>query len=219
MDNIKDVLHYHRDLTAEEIRDLVGDSAYIIEVGCNDGRDTKRFLEVMPQSHVICFDPEPRAAKHFRCRDNPRVTFIKVALWYKTEIVPFYPSGGIPDCAVPREEWFQSGSAKKPTGHRKRSPEITFSEPYDVQGHPLDFYWDEYQLPVDLLWCDTQGSEANIILGGQRTLLQTRYAIFEYYEEELYEGGANLRTLVSMLPGFDLIGIYGENALFRNRSL
>ena len=216
---MKDVPHYHRDLTAEEIRDLVGGSAYIIEVGCNDGRDTKRFLEVMPQSHIICFDPEPRAAKHFLCQDNPRVTFIPVAISHKTETRKFHCSSGVPDCTDKNEEWFQSGSLQRPTGHFKRSPEITFSKTIDVQCHPLDFYWDEYQTPVDLLWCDTQGSEPRVILGGQRTLMQTRYAIFEYYETELYDRGANLRTLLSMLPDFDLIGIYGENALFRNRSL
>ena len=217
---LPDVPHHGRDLAAEEIRDLVGDSPFIVEVGCNDGRDTKRFLEVMPQSHVVCFDPEPRALDHFLCRGNPRVTYHSEAVSHKTERRTFYRSGGIPDCTDKKEPWFQSGAIVKPTGHMERSPEITFKEKMDVQCRPLDFYWDEYQAPIDFLWCDAQGSEARVILGGQKTLMQTRYAIFEYYEVEQYERGANLRTLLCMLPEFDLVAVYGEeNALFKNRSL
>ena len=215
------VPHYGHDLSAEEIRDLVGDSPFIIEVGCNDGRDTKRFLDVMPQSHVVCFECEPRALSHFLCRGNPRVTLIELAISHKTQNLTFYRSGGIPDCTDKNEPWFQSGSCAKPTGHFRRSPEITFPETLEVQARPLDYYWDEYQPPIDLLWVDAQGFEPRVILGGYHTLMQTRYAYFEQYEVEQYERGANLRTLWCMLPDFDLVGLYGgeENALFKNRSL
>lgn len=214
-----DVPHHGHDLSAEEIRDMVGESPFIIEVGCNDGRDTKRFLEVMPNSHVVCFDVEPRAISHFLCLNNPRVELIEVGIWHKHEVRTFFRSGGIPDCTDKNEPWFQSGSLHEPKEHLKKSPEITFPETIDVQCRPLDYYEENFQLPIDLLWCDAQGSEPSVILGGQRTLSHTRYAYFEYYEAEIYKRGPNLRGLLSFLPDFDLLGIYGENALFKNRSL
>lgn len=219
MQDLKHVPNHGHDFTAEEIRDLVGTSPFIIEVGCNNGRDTQRFLEVMPFCHVVCFDPEPRAAKHFLCKDHPRVTFKQIPIADMVCERHWYKSGGIRDCNDKEEEWYQSGSICEPTGHLKRSPEIKFTKMPKIRCWPLDFFWDEYQPTIDFLWCDAQGADALVILGGQRTLMQTRYATFEWYPEPLYEGAADLRGLCTLLPHFDLIGIYGENALFKNKQL
>jgi len=72
---------------------------------------------------------------------------------------------------------------------------------------------------VDLLWADLQGAEARMILGGQQTLAKTRYLFLEYYDTPLYDRQADLKGLVSFLPDFDLLGIYGENAFFKNQLL
>jgi 2-O-methyltransferase len=70
-----------------------------------------------------------------------------------------------------------------------------------------------------LIFADVQGAEARLILGGQQTLRRTRYFYCEFYNVEQYERQPDIKGLLSFLPDFDLIGIYGDNALFANREL
>jgi len=211
-----------RDLTAVEVRDMVGESPFIIEIGSNDGFHTAQFIEAMPNAHICCFEFHPGAVEDFQAKRlevNGRINLHSVPISHRFEMRTPDLSGGIPDCRSPKKPWQQSSTIVGPKEHLQRSPEIIYSKGKQVQCYPLDYFWDEYQLPVDFIWCDVEGSENLVILGGQKTLPQTRYAIFEFYERELYHRGANLRTLISMLPDFDLIAIYGDNALFKNRSL
>ncbi len=214
------VPHHNRDMTVEEIRDLICDSPFIIEIGANDGHHTSQFIEAMPNANICCFEFCPSAIEDFNKRNfGNRVKLFTVAISHRHESrVPDY-SGGIPDCRNPSKPWQQSNTIVGPKEHLQRSPEITYAKGQQVQCCPLDWFYNTYLFPVDFLWCDAEGAEPLVILGGHRTLYQTRYAIFEFYERELYHRGANLRTLLSMLPDFDLMAIYGDNALFKNRSL
>ncbi|MEY9162316.1 SAM-dependent methyltransferase [Sinorhizobium fredii] len=40
----------------------------ILDIGCNDGSDARRFLQLRPKAQLFCFEPDPRAAA--RCREN-----------------------------------------------------------------------------------------------------------------------------------------------------
>ena len=215
-----EVKHYNRNFVAEDICDLVGTRPFIIEIGSNDGKDTASFLEAMPEVYICCFEFDVRAIEDFHARNlGPRVTLHEIGISDRTETRKSWLSGGIPDCNNPKKEWHKSNSIEEPREHKKKSPEITFTKGPLIQCHPLDYFWDEYQLPVDFLWCDCQGAEPEVILGGQRTLRQTRYAIFEFYDAEVYARQADVRGLRSFLRDFEVMGIYGENVLFKNERL
>jgi hypothetical protein len=75
---------------------------------------------------------------------------------------------------------------------------------------PLDFFWDEFGGTIDLLLCNVRPFEP-IILGANRTLMETRYAAFAC------SGGEDQRVAVRMLPGFELRGTVDGYVLFENK--
>jgi FkbM family methyltransferase len=210
-------------LLVGEMRQLIGrDDPIIVEAGCNDGTDTELFLLAMPHARVICFECDPRPLARFKCRDDERVYLNEHAISHRRGTVVFHASGGRIDgsTAVCADDWDYSGSICQPTGHLERDPRINFDRKIQVDAWPLDEALEWYQLPrVDFLWADLQGAEARMILGGQRTLAMTRFLYLEYYDNPLYDRQADLKSLVSFLPDFELLGIYGENALFKNTTL
>jgi FkbM family methyltransferase len=210
-------------LLVGEMRQLIGrDDPIIVEAGCNDGTDTELFLLAMPQARVICFECDPRPLARFKCRWDERVILREHAVSHRRGLVVFHASGGKIDGseAVCADDWDYSGSICQPTGHLRRDPRINFDRKIQVEAVSLDEALDQYQLPrVDFIWADLQGAEARMILGGQRTLAKTRFLYLEYYDTPLYDRQADLKALVSFLPDFELLGIYGENALFKNTTL
>ena len=56
-------------ITHEDIAALIGETEpTILEIGCNDGTDTLKFLRVLPQASIYCFEPDPRAIEKFKNR-------------------------------------------------------------------------------------------------------------------------------------------------------
>jgi FkbM family methyltransferase len=211
------------DLTAGELREILGrDDPFIVEAGANDGTNTQGFLEAMPQAAVICFECDPRPLTRFKCRHDSRVILREHAISHRRGTLTFHQSGGaVPHSTAPcKADWDYSGSICKPTGHLNRDPFIKFENTIEVPAMTLDEALADYAIGiVDLLWADLQGAEARMILGGQQTLAKTRYLFLEYYDTPLYDRQADLKGLVSFLPDFDLLGIYGENAFFKNQLL
>jgi FkbM family methyltransferase len=225
------------ELQAHDVAKLVAtDCPTMLEIGCNDGMDTLKFLKAMPHVRLFCFEPDPRAAKRFRENVSDWVPLEEAAISSEDGIAVFYGSSGrapersrrpgAPACCW-LDEWDLSGSLRKPTGHLSFSPWTTFPEDrqYEVKTLRLDT-WLARSLGVeciDFIWCDVQGAEADVIQGAANALARTRYFYTEYYDTPMYEGQPNLDTLRGMLPTFDLLGIYGPknnpNALFQNKAL
>ncbi len=221
------------ELNAGDIRNLVGtDSPLILEIGCNDGTDTLKFLEAMPHSRVYTFEPDPRAIKRFRGNvSDHRVILSEVAVSATDGKATFYGSSGRAPARSRRpgalaccflDEWDLSGSLCRPTGHLTFSPWTTFPESrrYQVKTIRLDTWLSNHPEieTIDFIWCDVQGAEVMVIQGGTNTLAITRYFYTEFYNKPLYEGQLPLSKLQEMLPGFQLLGIYSSrrdrNALF-----
>lgn len=225
------------ELTAKDILRLVGPAPLMLEVGCNDGADTQHFLDAMPGIRLFCFEPDPRAIARFKTKvHDARVALIEAAVSDVDGTATFHGSSGrvpaaqrtpdaLPCCFL--EEWDLSGSLLRPTGHLARSEWVTFPQDrnYQVSTIRLDSWLAAHPeiKGIDFMWVDAQGGEAAIFRGGQETLRHTRYCYFEFYNTPLYEGQPPLRELRKLLPGgegqWDLLGIHGENALCKNRSL
>ena len=193
----------------------------IYEIGANDGSDTVRFVKYFQDATIVCFEPEPRAAKVWKQR--PELAHAKLyecALGSKSGESIFYQSGGTKEGAI-KEDWDFSGSLNKPTGHLEYSPWVTFKDRIVVSVEPLNKF--NLNRQIDLIWMDVQGGEQNVILGGQEVLEWTRFLYTEYghWKKPLYEGQMDLsdtqRTLGS---NWKLIALYeGCNALFQNRKV
>jgi FkbM family methyltransferase len=111
-----------------------------------------------------------------------------------------------------------SGSIRKPSGHLKHFPEVTFEKKSSITCWTLDDFCREQDIGnIDLLWCDIQGAERDMIQGGRKALRSTHYMMIEAEPEvELYEGQALKPELLAMLPDWKVLQDFGYNVLLWN---
>lgn len=110
-----------------------------------------------------------------------------------------------------------SGSLLEPTEHLTHFPHISFCEQLPVECITLDELFVREELArIDLLWCDAQGAESEIISSGQQALAQTRYAFLEADEIAFYRGQSTKTDLLALLPGWELLRDFGYNIFLRN---
>lgn len=209
-------------ISFEEIKALVGrKDPVVLEIGCNDGEDSRAFLSAFPQCKLFCFEPDPRAVKRFRTKIvDFRCKLFEMAIGSTNGSTLLRMSGGKP-YPMPRE-WDLSSSIREPSGHLVKHPWCKFDETCNVSVMRLDTWSNlhpEINL-IDFVWADVQGAEGDMIEGGMETLSRARYLYTEFYDTPLYEGQIDLRTIAERLTGFRLIGTYADyNALFKNEGL
>jgi len=206
-----------------EIRALLGkDNPIILEIGSHNGGHTQWFLDLFPTCKVFCFEPDPRARRQFKEQIvDDRVQLFDVAISDTDGVTDFYMSGGLPTADWRTEMpdgWDASGSIRRPKNHLKSAPWCTFNDKIKVVTKRLDTWCKDAGIEsVDFIWADVQGAEVDLINGGTKTLSRTRYFFTEYSNHELYEGQINLRTLLKLVPDFEVIQRYREDVLLRNK--
>lgn len=218
----KKVVSVPHAISPHEIRMLVNkDDPVILELGCNDGTDTKRILDEFPEATVHCFEPDPRPVERFQISDA-RCTLHRVAIAAQDGTLKFYMSGGTP----PNRrmlDWDLSSSIRRPTRHLKAHPWCTFDRTCQVSARSLDSWFNEHTelTQIDFIWADLQGAEGDLIAGGRTTLCNhTRYLYTEFYDTPMYEGQLTRQQILEQLPEFECVGIYeGYNMLLRNKRL
>ena len=214
--------HHKKEITKEEIKALIGkENPIILEIGCNDGTDTLEFLEFFPEASIYCFEPDPRAIKRFKRQvSHPKCHLYEGCISDCNGTITFNMSSG----KAPRpgsKENDKSGSIKQPKNNIVRHKWILFEQQITVPTITLDT-WYQNQNPgmIDFIWADTQGAEEEVIKGGLLTLTNhVRYFYTEYSNKEMYEGQITLGEIRKLLPCFSLLGLYANNALFRNKKL
>jgi len=212
---------WRRGLTDEDWLRLLGRTdPLIVEVGCNDGTDTRKFLDTFPECRIICFECDRRAIAMFKRNINdPRVQLVEAAAADRNGFTPWFASHGeVPKTAIchvaPESllDWEKSGSIRRPTGHTIEPGWCTFAEEGSVQTVTLDSCLQPERFPrsagVDLLWLDVQGAEADVIKGAWKTLARTRYLYTEFYDREFRQQNADLPELYEGAPGLaEIIGL------------
>lgn len=197
----------------------------ILDIGCNDGTHTQQFLDVFPTASLHCFEPDARALRRFSTRvRNNRVTVHPIAIGAADGTTKFFASSGTPPGASEAhrlpEGWDLSGSIRPPKRMLDLNPWCVFDDHLTVTVRSLDSWADTHGIGVvDFIWADVQGAEGDLIRGGMRTLARTRYLYTEYYNSEMYEGQVDLRTILRLLPQFEVVTRYAGDVLLRNRAL
>ena len=193
----------------------------ILEIGCNDGGQTRDFLRLFSNATIYAFEPDPRARARFRAAvQDPRVTLFDLAISDTNGEIDFHMSSGAPSAEVAAQlpdGWDLSGSIRRPTGHLESLPWCRFDHHIKVKTLTLDTWSrNEGIAAIDFIWADVQGAEADVIRGGRTALGKTRYLYTEYSDRELYQGQPNLRTLLSMLPDFEVVQRFSGDVLLQN---
>jgi len=192
----------------------------ILEIGCSDGRDTLALLRVMPLAKIYCFEPDPRAIARFKKHlgsDLDKVKLFEFAVSDRAGPIDFHPSSGGVDFP---EGWDNSGSIRRPKNHLKEHPWVKFEKIITVGSCRLDDWCAENSVKhVDFIWMDVQGAEGDVITGAPKILQETRFLYTEYSNNEAYEGQLSYKSLLALLPSFEVVARYPGDVLLRNRRI
>lgn len=196
----------------------------ILDVGCNDGTHTLKFLELFPRASVYAFEPDPRAQENFRRKvTDARARLFECAVSDSDGTAEFYQSDGLPSPeweSVRPAGWDLSGSINKPKHHLEQHPWCSFEKKMTVRTVKLDTWCREQGVGrIDFLWADVQGAEGKLIKGGMRALKGCRFIHIEYNDAELYEGQITLREMRRLLPGFEVLQRFENDVLLKNARL
>ncbi len=210
---------YGAEIEKIRLKELIKkDNPIILEIGANRGTDTEEFLSIFPNAKLYLFEPDPRMIKVLqkKFRKNKKIILEKIALSNVSGKAKFYLSES--STGVGGKD---SSSLKEPKKHLEVYPEIKFDRKIFVKTETLDKWAKNEKINlIDFIWADVQGAEKELILGGSKTLNdRTRYFYTEFYNQELYKGQINLKQIKGLLPNFKLVGIWGNNVLFKNISL
>lgn len=198
------------------------DDPVILDIGCNDGGHTLLFLTLFKEPKVYSFEPDPRALERFRNKvKDTRAKLFNVAISSVDGYADFHISDGLPSeewkATLPKG-WDMSGSIRKPKRHLDLHPWCTFNELVRVETRRLDTWCSNEGVDsIDFIWADVQGAEVDLIKGGGAALRHTRYFYTEYSDRELYEGQVSLRTMLKMLPDFEVVERYENDVLLKNK--
>lgn len=231
-------------LHAREIAQLLAGVAHptLVEVGANDGNDTRAFARELPHARLHAFECDPRALQRFRQKGVPATATLHAhAVGREEGQATFHASAGhappkrrslgrrlrnhlrrLLGRSRPPREWDLSGSLRTPLRHLQAHPWITFPTSFTVEVRPLDAWWAEQgRPPIDLLWMDVQGAEGDVLSGARAALAATHYVYAEFDPDPtrpLYAGSLGLEaTLEALGPGWQAVGAYaGNNVLVRN---
>jgi len=140
----------------------------IFEVGCADGEDTQKFMDVFQDVNLkmFCFEPEPTNIEIFKSRNLKNcnlfeglVSDVDGEVEFKRSRVPGSP-----------ESLRYSGSLKNPKDHLKVWPQIVFDEKIITKSTTLDMFCLNNNIDIiDFVWADVQGAESEMINGGKNT--------------------------------------------------
>lgn len=196
----------------EAIRGILagfGPNPVIVELGAHVGEEAEWIIPLCNEPRYYMIEPDHENFKKIRKR-FPDIPLFQAAIAATTGFVMFHPAYN--ETSNNRA----SGSIREPIGHMKHFPEVSFSAPVQVLSYALDDLFVR-ATHIDLLWCDIQGAERDMIEGGRATLAKTRYMMIEAEPEvELYEGQALKPELLAMLPDWVVLKDFGYNLLMWN---
>lgn len=180
-------------LTAQDLCDRLNPNT-VVNVGAFDCADAIVFAK--NGAKVYAFEP-----MDIKIGSHENITLYPFALTDVDGFVDFYPSDN--GC---------SGSIHAPKNHLRIWKNVNFSKPIKVNSMRLDS-WNNTD-EIDLIYADVNGGEAEFIQGAQETLKRTKWMLLEVSNYELYEGQKKVNSIVKMLKGWRVHGVYNDYKRF-----
>ena len=186
--------------------------ATVFDVGANIGQSVKKYRALFPDARIHAFEPLPKAYRQLllAADDAGNTQANQLALH---------------DAPGTRKFCSNRGGANQTSSFLPPDDEVRHSYPahafelekmIDVQVSTLDDYCAEHNVEhIDVLKMDTQGTELDILRGGQK-LLEKRAVTLAYIEicfAPLYANSPLYHRIATFLEdaGLDLFRIYCQN--------
>ena len=208
------------DLDKNYIKQLINkNNPVILEIGSANGDDTSDFIKTFSDTdfRLYGFEPEPKNIKIIeeKISSEKFELFRGVVSDTDGELTFNRSRTDNPD------DFSFSGSIMKPKNHLKLWDWIYFDESIAVPSITLDTFCATKNInTIDFIWCDVQGAEERVIMGGKKTLeTKVRFLFTEYSNDEQYEGQPTLQRILNLLPTFEVVRDDGKDVLLKNKNL
>lgn len=174
--------------------------ALIVDIGANEGAFSGAVLAVAPQARIVAAEPAPgpRGRMQRRLGSRPNVEILDVAVSDVTGTATFHLTAHDHNSSL-------------------QSPRAEMQATIDPGWAPLDeievrtMRLDELVAgrTVDVLKIDVQGSEMDVLRGGEAALSQARSVLLEMNFISQYQGDATFNALHAEMDrrGFSLINV------------
>lgn len=200
-------------MNKKEIKNLIGEGATILEIGCADGKDTLDFLTTFESCKIYAIEPDPRNIKVFRetIRD-PRAKLFEIAIGDKDGKTTFNQSSTI-----------YSSSLKEPDMEKfqKSWSYIYFEDKIEVEVKTIDTFIKENNIEkVDFIWADVQGAEDLMLKGAKNSLDKIRYIYTEYDDEGHYKNCPTKQDILDILgENWSVVEDFKTDILLKNETI
>lgn len=168
----------------------------VIEVGANNGRDTKRLLSEYPDCKIISFEPVPALFNHIKetIKDS-RVEFINAAVGLTTEKRPFnitVNAGNMP--AYGSSSLYNFKSDIQDYWNRE---DFVIGETIEIDVYSLEDIVDQYGITeIVHLHCDAQGNDLNVLKGLGNHISKVSTGLIEVTDGlNLYDNDDNTESM------------------------
>ncbi|OQX21755.1 MAG: hypothetical protein BWK75_02465 [Candidatus Altiarchaeales archaeon A3] len=202
------------------VKKLIPNNAPIIlEIGSANGDDTLEFIKTFRDTNLTLygFEPEPKNIKILKKRINDKSykLFEGVVSDVDGKLIFNLSRTDNPN------DLSLSGSIMKPKNHLKIWDWIYFDQTIEVDSITLDSFCIKNNVKIiDFIWCDAQGAEEKIIIGGENTFKnKVKYFYVEYSNDEQYENQPKLEKILNLLPSFEIVENFGTDILLKNKNL
>jgi FkbM family methyltransferase len=175
-------------------------SALVVDVGANEGAFSAGVLGVAPQARILAAEPGPGPRERLRARigDRPNVEIRDVAVAAESGTATFHLTAHDHNSSLhaPREESRDTIDAG-----------WQVVQELEVRTVSLDELVGDRT--ADVLKIDVQGSEMDVLAGGERALAHARAVLLEMNFFSQYEGDATFNVLHAEMDrrGFDLVNV------------
>jgi FkbM family methyltransferase len=174
--------------------------ALVVDIGANEGAFTAGVLSVAPEATIIAVEPgpAPRARMQARVGALPNVEILDVAVAAMSGTATFH---------LAAHDHNSSLRAAHPDMQTEIDPGWAPVGELHVRTVTLDQLIGSRS--VDVLKIDVQGSEMDVIAGGEATLARTRAVLLEMNFMSQYDGDATFNTLHAEMDrrGFSLVNV------------
>jgi FkbM family methyltransferase len=165
--------------------------ATVLDVGANVGMYSALALELVPEIHLLAFEPQPAAAVAWRAAIGARARLLEIGLGEADASVQLFGSE------------VDSGLASTT---RRVHPGLTWEPVAMIRVRSLDDVAAEEGIAhVDLLKVDVEGGEVDVLRGARRMLAEGRIDRVQFeFGGSAIDSRIYLRDLVDALAGYRL---------------
>ncbi len=194
------------------LKKMVPNLNYIIDVGANSGQFSKVANAFYPDAKIDAFEPLPdlfpKMAKKFTANKN--ITVHNLALGNENGQIKFN-----------QNDYGHISSILEINSENIHYPKQSNSIPQiDVEIKTLDSFLSDKELPsLTLLKLDVQGYELEVLKGASGSIKKIDYVIIEANLEQLYTNQPSFTEMNNYLNniGFELQGMLDFNLGFKNK--